>query len=380
MEYQYDIAAYDYDLPADRIAQVPISKRDASRLMVVDCGHDALRHLEFARLPELMRPNDLLVVNDTKVFPARLYGRKETGGRVELFLLEYPGAAPSATDGGGTSTHREPHMVGKERERVEIEVSGLLRSSKRPAVGSRLLFGEELEGQVVGILADGKCRVRLRYSGDLDAILERCGHMPLPPYIRRGEMENPLDRQRYQTLFAQRTGAVAAPTAGLHFSDSLLARIRAQGIGITSITLHVGYGTFAPVRTQDIRKHQIHEEYVSISQDTARLINEAKAMGGRVWTVGTTTARALESAADDAGCALPGEGLCGLFIYPGYRFKLVTHLITNFHLPRSSLLFLVSALAGRERILAAYNEAIRLNYRFYSYGDAMVIMARACGS
>jgi S-adenosylmethionine:tRNA ribosyltransferase-isomerase len=254
----------------------------------------------------------------------------------------------------------------------------LLKSSKKPKAKSRLLLGPVLEGELLHFFPDGKAMVRLLFdvtngSTPKEIIQER-GRIPLPPYIQRGEKDYPADRERYQTLFAQKSGAVAAPTAGLHFSAALLMKLRKMKIDVAPITLHVGYGTFAPVRVKDIRKHEIHSEYVEISSKTAEMINRTIASGKKIWTVGTTTVRALEFAAEENGRLAAKQGWCGLYIYPGYEFKVVKNLITNFHLPGSSLLFLVASLAGRSRILKAYEEAKRRGYRFYSYGDAMLII------
>jgi S-adenosylmethionine:tRNA ribosyltransferase-isomerase len=352
MNPDFLLSSYHYELPPELIAQSPAASRDASRLLVLDCRNETLVDRAFGDVVDYIEPGDLLVVNDTRVFPARLLGKKETGGQVELFLLEYPAGAP-----GG-----------------EVEGIGLVRSSKRVREGMRLFFGEGLSATVVELLADGKVRVLLHVAGSLDAALERHGQLPLPPYIERPEGERPGDRERYQTVYAAKTGAVAAPTAGLHFTEALLGQLRDKGVLTTTVTLHVGYGTFAPVRVADIRDHQIHAEYLEVSADTAALVNQVRQQGKKVWAVGTTSVRALEFAADGAGRVQPTSGLCDLYIYPGYRFRVVQNLITNFHLPGSSLLFLVSALAGRERILAAYGHAVAARYRFFSYGDAMMIL------
>ncbi|MDX9840932.1 MAG: tRNA preQ1(34) S-adenosylmethionine ribosyltransferase-isomerase QueA [Desulfobulbus sp.] len=354
---------YDYHLPPEQIAQHPAPQRDQSRLLVVDGASGALAHRRFTDITEWLRPGDLLVVNTTRVFPARLLGHKESGGRAELFLLGYP--RPSAA--GGTTNPWQ-----------EASAPALIKSSKRPKTGSQLVFSDHLRARVDAYAADGKALVTLLFrpqAGEtLDSLLEAHGRMPLPPYISRDSL--PEDRQRYQTRYARHTGSVAAPTAGLHFSDELLATIRDAGVEMASIVLHVGYGTFAPVRTEDIRDHVIHREAVEVSAETAAAVNRVRAAGGRIWAVGTTTVRTLEFAADPSGRVQPLAGECGLFIYPGYRFRVVDNLITNFHLPKSSLLFLVSALAGRERILAAYREAVAQGYRFFSYGDAMAIVTR----
>ena len=356
---------YDYDLPADRIAQFPARERDRSRLLVLEAGAPALAHRTFTDLIDYLRAGDLLVVNTTKVFPARLLGRKETGGRAELFLLSFPRAVPS------------PDAASPWREAA---APALIKSSKRPRVGSLLHFSAQLRARIDVLHPDGKAEVTVQYQPEegqsLELLLETHGQMPLPPYISRPHGSSGEDQHRYQTRYARQTGSVAAPTAGLHFSDSLLKEIRAKGVEIASIVLHVGYGTFAPVRTEDIRDHVIHQETVEISPETAATIQRIRETGGRIWAVGTTTVRTLEFAADAQGGIRSGTGNCDLYIYPGYRFRVVDNLITNFHLPKSSLLFLVSALAGRQRILAAYREAVTAGYRFFSYGDAMAIITK----
>lgn len=361
----YHISSYDFELPESQIAQHPVAQRDASKLLMVAGGDTQFADLRFADLVDYLKPGDLLVVNDTRVFPARLLGRKESGGRVELFILEFPRHSPSVTD----VPEQEPAGTWR-----EVEAVGLMKSSKRPRPGVLLEFGADLGAEVKSVGESGEVCVTLRFQGELADVLEAHGTMPLPPYIDRRAGAQPADRERYQTIYASQTGAVAAPTAGLHFTNALLAKIRAKGVGMASVTLHVGYGTFAPVRVEDIRQHRIHQEYVSISPATASAVNETRRVGGRVWAVGTTSLRALEFGADDNGVVRPVQDWCGLYIYPGYRFKVVENLITNFHLPRSSLLFMVSALAGRERMLAAYRYAMAHDYRFYSYGDAMAII------
>jgi S-adenosylmethionine:tRNA ribosyltransferase-isomerase len=365
METHFQLSAYDYHLPEENIAQHPANRRDQSRLLVLDCVADTMAHQRFADIRDLLRPGDLLVANNTRVFPARLFGTKDTGGKVELLLLHYP-ETREASSGSGYL-----HAAG---------VLALLKSSKRPRPGSSLFFGEELQATVLELFADGKVRLDLHFSlpedRDLSDLLARHGQMPLPPYIKRPRGTTGQDFERYQTRFAALTGSVAAPTAGLHFSDELLADIRGLGVTMATITLHVGYGTFAPVRTNNIRDHRIHAESVEVPAETALAVNRAREEGRRVWAVGTTTARTLEFCADEQGTIKPFQGPCDLYIIPGYRFRVVDNLITNFHLPQSSLLFLVSALAGRERILNAYAQAVALGYRFYSYGDAMAILTR----
>lgn len=357
------LASYQFSLPEKNIAQHPLTQRDSSRLLVVDCLSNETRDQHFFNICNYLAAGDLLVVNNTRVFPARLLGNKETGGKAELLILEYPVpeaySANKKTDGW-----------------QQVEVVGLIKSAKRPKPEGRLFFSEDLLGTVQALLPDGKVRVVLRYRGDLAILLEKYGQTPLPPYINREEGQSEEDRQRYQTVYAKTSGAVAAPTAGLHFTPELLARIKAQGVKIAQVTLHVGYGTFAPVRVEDIREHEIHAEYLIVSEETAALVNETRTAGGRVWAVGTTSVRALEFAAQDTERVSARSGFCDLYIYPGYHFKVVDNLITNFHLPQSSLLFLVSALAGRVRILAAYRKAVEKGYRFYSYGDAMALIVK----
>ncbi|MBU2538794.1 MAG: tRNA preQ1(34) S-adenosylmethionine ribosyltransferase-isomerase QueA [Proteobacteria bacterium] len=359
----YLLASYQFALPEENIAQHPLAQRDSSRLLVVDCPAAETRDRKFADICDYLAPGDLLVVNNTRVFPARLLGRKETGGKVELLILEYP-------------IPEEGSVHGESDGWQKAVVIGLVKSAKRPQPGGRLFFSENLGGTVQELLPDGKVRVVLQYRGDLAGILEEHGQMPLPPYIHREEGQTDEDRQRYQTVYAENPGAVAAPTAGLHFTPELLERIQAMGVRIAQVTLHVGYGTFAPVRVEDIREHAIHAEYLKVTEETAALVNETRAAGGRIWAVGTTSVRALEFAAEGTGQVVARSGFCDLYIYPGYQFRVVDNLITNFHLPQSSLLFLVSALVGRTRILAAYGEAVEKGYRFYSYGDAMVLITR----
>jgi S-adenosylmethionine:tRNA ribosyltransferase-isomerase len=372
MASDFDIAAYQYHLPEQQIAQFPAKQRDQSRLLALDCRENSTQDLRFSDILRFLEPGDLLVVNNTEVFPARLEGSKETGGKIEFFLLEYPDFSEN------NYFKRASLQNNEEANWFCIEATGLLKSSKKPQTGSRIAFGSDLEGEVIETLPGGKINMKLCFNcrdgiAPQD-ILSASGRIPLPPYISRTNGDHESDRERYQTLFASSMGAIAAPTAGLHFSESLLRKLQEKNIGIAPITLHVGYGTFAPVRVSDIRKHQIHEEFVEVSAATAELINYTRSNGNRVWAVGTTTVRSMEFAANDNGFVKPTSGWCGLYIYPGYKFKVVNSLITNFHLPGSSLLFLVAALVGRSKILQAYLEAIKLGYRFYSYGDAMAII------
>lgn len=356
---EFNLSAYDYDLPEELIAQHPLARREDSRLLRFDRVGGAISHGRFSEIAALFRTGDLLVVNDTRVFPARLLGRKTSGGRVEVLLLSYPVEAGAGADGW-------------QRARA----LAMLKASKRPQPGSRLVVADELEVEVGKLFDGGKAEVILLFptgaEGGLAGLLARHGHIPLPPYIQRHD--DARDHDRYQTRYARKVGAVAAPTAGLHFSDELLVAIGRIGVEIAHLTLHVGYGTFAPVRVDDLREHRIHKEYVEVGAASAELINRVRAAGGRVWAVGTTTVRALEFTADEQGMVRPARGDCDLYLYPGYRFRVVDNLITNFHLPRSSLLFLVSALAGRENVLRCYGEAVARRYRFFSYGDAMVIV------
>ena len=363
IETDFALSAYDYDLPAANIAQQPASRRDISRLLVTDCLADQLYHRHFSDICEYFTPGDLLVVNNTKVFPARLLGAKETGGKAELLILDYP-------------QDMQPVDPDDQAGWQKALIVGLVKSSKRPKPSSRLIFSDQLYGVVDELLADGKVQLYLHFYGDLAQLLEERGELPLPPYIGREGGQTDEDRLRYQTVYAQETGAVAAPTAGLHFTQELFDKIRARGVEVANVTLHVGYGTFAPVREEDIRHHNIHSEYLMISAQTAAQVNATKAAGGRIWAVGTTSVRALEFAADENGMVSEKKGLCEHYIFPGYSFKVVDNLITNFHLPKSSLLFLVSALVGRQRLFRIYREAIEAGYRFYSYGDAMAFITR----
>lgn len=339
---------YDYPLPSGRIAQEPAVPRDASRLLVLDRAGGATRHLRFRDLPEVLAPGDLLVLNDTQVFRARLAGRKPTGGRIEFLFL------------------------GKDRSRQTWKT--LCRGTRELHRGMRIDFGEGVAGEVRD-RAGEVTHLALPPEVDVEALLDRRGSVPLPPYIRRSREDprDPLDDARYQTVFARTRGAVAAPTAGLHFTAELFGRLEARGIRTAFLTLHVGPGTFLPVRALDARRHRMHAESFMLSADTARAIAETRERRARVIAVGTTPARVLEHLAlrGEAGAA---EGECDLYILPGHVFRRVDALITNFHLPRSTLLLFAAAFAGRERILGAYREAMARDYRFTSYGDASLIL------
>ncbi len=351
-EAAHRLSAYDYELPADRIARRPAAPRDRSRLLVLECGSGRVEHRRFREIGAFLRPGDLLVLNDTAVIPARLFGRKETGGRVELLLLD-PGGGERSGDGRRWSG---PCLV---------------RCAKPVRPGMRLDFEGGLRGRVLEV-SGATVRVALEAGEDVFAALDRVGHVPLPPYLGRPDDE--ADRRAYQTVYAARPGAVAAPTAGLHFTRRLLASLRAAGVETAFLTLHVGYGTFQPVREADVRRHRLHDEGYRLPPETAAAVARARARGGRVVAVGTTVVRVLEFAADGEGGVRAGSGRCDLFILPGHRFRAVDAIVTNFHLPRSSLLLLVCAFGGREAVLAAYRTAVREGYRFYSYGDAMLLL------
>jgi S-adenosylmethionine:tRNA ribosyltransferase-isomerase len=349
------ISDFDFELPDELIAQRPLERRDASRMLVLDREAASWRDAAFADLPSLLRAGDALVVNNTKVFPARLEGRREpTGGAVELLLV---------------------------RERADLGPwvwEALARPGRRLAPGTRLTFGDgRLRAEILGSAEEGTARlVRFDAEGDFDALLEEFGRTPLPPYIRRVAEDagaRAEDRERYQTVFAERSGAIAAPTAGLHFTQRVLEELRARGVSIAEVTLHVGYGTFAPVRVEDLGRHSVAPEHFEVGEEAADLVNRTRGRGGRVVAVGTTTVRTLESAADEGGRLRAGRGQTELTITPGYTFRAVDALLTNFHLPRSSLLVLVGSFAGRELVLAAYRHAVAARYRFYSYGDCMFI-------
>ena len=338
-----------YDLPPELIAQTPIECRDASRLLALDKETGKWEHRHFFELPSLLRPGDCLIMNDSRVLPARLLGSRvrtdgTLGGACEALLLI---------------------------DRGDNVWECLVRPGKKLRAGAKVSFGEagELTGEIIGEVEGGNRLVRFTYQGIFLEVLERLGKMPLPPYIK-AELQ---DRERYQTVYSRVTGSAAAPTAGLHFTKELMEEVRAMGVNIGYVTLHVGLGTFRPVKEEEITDHDMHSEYCVVSQETADLINRTKAAGGRVICVGTTSCRTIESWAEEDGRMEARAGWTNIFIYPGCRFKVMDALITNFHLPESTLIMLVSALAGREHVLAAYEEAVRERYRFFSFGDAMFI-------
>ncbi len=334
---------FDFQLPEELIAQTPLERRDASRLLTLDRESGAVGHHHFYDLPRFLRPGDCLVLNDSRVLPARLIGHRPTGGACEVLLL---------VDKGGDLWEC------------------LVRPGRKLKSGAQVIFGDgQLTATVEEELNDGKRAVRFHYQGIFLEILEQLGRMPLPPYIK-AELQ---DQERYQTVYSRVAGSAAAPTAGLHFTPELLEQVGGMGVKVCYVTLHVGLGTFRPVKAEDIADHEMHSEFCQISQETADIINETKRNGGRVICVGTTSCRTVESFAAEDGTMSERSGWTSIFIYPGYKFKVLDALITNFHLPQSTLIMLVSALAGREHVLAAYEEAVREKYRFFSFGDAMFI-------
>ncbi len=352
----FSLSYYEYHLPEGLIAQAPAPSREESRLMVLNRKQQTVSHCHFTDIVRLLSDGDVLVINNTRVIPTRLTGSKGTGGKVEVLLLNYPGRSQGI---GGPG---------------KLTSACLVKTSKRPRIGSEFYFAEDLWAVVLGG-TNGFYELEFRFEGDFESLLHKIGKMPLPPYIRRDETDpSPCDdRVSYQTVYAEKSGAVAAPTAGLHFSAELLEALAKRGVEIVPITLHVGYGTFLPVRVADIREHRMHAETYELSRETAVAINKARDERRRVIAVGTTTVRVLEFTSGPEGRVRPGSGECDLFIYPGFEYRAIDALITNFHLPRSTLLMLVSAFAGRDFVLSAYQEAVRRQYRFYSYGDGMLI-------
>jgi S-adenosylmethionine:tRNA ribosyltransferase-isomerase len=339
-----DVSEFDYELPKELIAQDPLSDRSSSRLLILSKEDGAIRHGVFTDILDELRPEDCLVINNTRVIPARLLGEREgTGGAVEVLLLR--------------------------REGTDVWET-LVKPGKKARPGQRISFGGGLlTGEVLDIVDEGNRRIRFYYDGIFEEILDRLGEMPLPPYITH----RLTDASRYNTVYARFDGSAAAPTAGLHFTKELLQEIRDRGTSIAEVTLHVGLGTFRPVKADKVEEHHMHSEHYEVDASTADMINAAHSRGGRVIAVGTTSCRTLETVTGEDGVVRPGSGETSIFIYPGYRFKAVDALITNFHLPKSTLMMLVSALAGRENIMKAYAEAVERRYRFFSFGDAMFI-------
>lgn len=335
---------FNFDLPQELIAQDPLADRSSSRLLVLNKKTGKTEHHIFREIIDYLNPGDCLVINDTKVIPARLYGSKVgTDARIEVLLLKR-----------------------KENDTWET----LVKPGKKAKPGTRISFGDGLlTGEVVDVVEEGNRLIRFTYDGIFEEILDQLGQMPLPPYITH----QLKDKNRYQTVYAMHDGSAAAPTAGLHFTPELLEQIREKGVRIARVTLHVGLGTFRPVKVEDVTEHHMHSEFYMVDESQAKLINDTKALGGRVISVGTTSCRTLESASDENGVVRAGSGWTDIFIYPGYQFKVIDSLITNFHLPESTLLMLVSALAGKENIMRAYETAVKEKYRFFSFGDAMFI-------
>ncbi len=340
-----DVKDFDYELPDELIAQDPLKDRSASRLMVLDRKTGTVEHRKFTDILEYLNPGDCLVINNTKVIPARLFGtKKDTGAGIEFLLL-------------------------KRREDDVWET--LVKPGKKAKPGTTILFGDGiLTGTVTAVADDGNRLIRFQYEGIFEEILDRLGQMPLPPYITHKLQ----DKNRYQTVYAKHDGSAAAPTAGLHFTKELLEQVRDMGVEIAEVTLHVGLGTFRPVKVSNILEHHMHSEFYMVSAEAAEKINRARKQGHKVISVGTTSTRTLESAADENGMLHETSGWTDIFIYPGYEFKVIDGLITNFHLPQSTLVMLVSAFAGREHVLSAYRTAVQESYRFFSFGDAMLIM------
>ena len=334
---------FDYYLPEELIAQTPIEKRDESRLMVLDKKTKTIEHRQFKNILEYLEPGDVLVRNNTKVIPARLYGQKETGAKVEFLLLN----------------------------NIEKDIwECIVRPGNKLHIGTKVIFGNGLlVAEILDTMPGGTRKVEFHYDGIFNEILDKIGLMPLPPYIH----ESLKEKERYQTVYAKYEGSAAAPTAGLHFTPELLEEIQKKGVEIANVTLHVGIGTFRPVKEETVEEHEMHSEHFYIKQEDAEKINKAKKEGHRVIAVGTTSCRVLESIADENGYVEETEGDTQIFIYPGYKFKCLDALITNFHLPQSTLLMLVSALAGKDYIMESYNEAVKEKYRFFSFGDAMFI-------
>ena len=334
-----------YDLPKELIAQDPLEDRSSSRLLHLSMKDGSMEHRHFTDILDYLNEGDCLVINDTRVIPARLYGHKEeTGALIEILLLK----------------------------RHENDIwECLVKPGKKAKPGAKITFGDGiLKGEIIDIVDEGNRLIQFHYDGIFEEILDQLGEMPLPPYITH----KLKDKNRYQTVYAKNDGSAAAPTAGLHFTKELLEQVKAEGVKIAHVTLHVGLGTFRPVKVDDVEQHHMHSEFYMVEEEQAKLINDTKKAGGRVISVGTTSCRTLESATGEDGILLAGSGWTEIFIYPGYRFKMIDGLITNFHLPESTLMMLVSALAGKENIMAAYEEAVRQKYRFFSFGDAMLIL------
>jgi S-adenosylmethionine:tRNA ribosyltransferase-isomerase len=342
------LSDFDYNLPQELIAQQPLSQRDASRMLVVDRSAGQFSDRLFTDLPSMLHPSDVLVLNNTRVFPARVEGVTDTGAKVEIFLI-------------------------RECDGQAGVWESLAKPLRRLKPGRMVNVGDVASFEVIEITAEGRALVRPRFDGELFEVLEKIGRTPLPPYIHRGSNDSSDDRERYQTVYARAKGSIAAPTAGLHFTPSILHSIKEAGVTVTEITLNVGYGTFEPVRVDDVDGHKVMPEQYSISDDAANVLNQARSEGRRIIAVGTTTTRALEDSLNNGGKFKSGSRMAELTIKPGYKFQAIDAMLTNFHLPKSSLLILVSTFAGRELIMKAYEHAVASGYRFYSYGDCMFI-------
>ena len=352
-EADFLLSSYRYELPPERIAQHP-GERGASRLLVLDRETGKRIHSHFSHLLEYLPKGTLLIANNSRVVPARMIGQRPSGGKMEFLLLTPMPLLEQHGEGDGW------HCA---------EADGLIKPAKNARIGDHLVFGDDLRVEVLAKGEFGRHRVRLHWTGDIRALFESRGHLPLPPYITHKLQ----DKNRYQTVYAKHEGSAAAPTAGLHFTPELLEQVKEMGVNIAHVTLHVGLGTFRPVKVDDVEKHHMHSEFYIVDEDQAKLINDTKKNGGRVIAVGTTSCRTLESATGEDGIVKATSGWTEIFIYPGYRFKCIDALITNFHLPESTLLMLVSALAGKEKIMHAYEVAVQERYRFFSFGDAMFI-------
>ena len=353
-EADFLLSSYRYELPPERIAQHP-GERGASRLLVLDRETGKRIHSHFSHLLEYLPKGTLLIANNSRVVPARMIGQRPSGGKMEFLLLTPMPLLEQHGEGDGW------HCA---------EADGLIKPAKNARIGDHLVFGDDLRVEVLAKGEFGRHRVRLHWTGDIRALFESRGHLPLPPYITHKLQ----DKNRYQTVYAKHEGSAAAPTAGLHFTKELLQQVQDAGVKIAHVTLHVGLGTFRPVKVEDVTQHHMHSEFYVVEEDQAKLINDTKKAGGRVISVGTTSCRTLESATGEDGILKAGSGWTEIFIYPGYKFKMIDGLITNFHLPESTLVMLVSALAGKENILHAYEVAVQEKYRFFSFGDAMLIL------
>ena len=390
---RYATSAFAYDLPPEQIAQHPAERRDESRLLVLDRARDRIEHRTFRDFVDFVPPGDVLVLNETRVFPARLLGHRAGGAPAEVLLLRpvtsEHRAEPNAGDGpeasgdgstksgvgdraGGPPDENMSPAAGQLHDNPGHDWLALVRPGNKLKAGRRVMIADDFEVEILGVHDDGSRVVRLRTALPVEAALERYGHMPLPPYVERADAAT--DAERYQTVYARATGSVAAPTAGLHFTEDVLAALEAKGVELVRLVLHVGVGTFRPVEVEDPAEHRMHEEWYEVPAAAAAALNTARASGRGIWAVGTTVTRTLETVCDADGAFHAGSGWTDIFIRPPYEFRGVDHLLTNFHLPRSTLLMLVAAFGGYDRVMQAYAEAVGSGYRFYSYGDAMLVI------